>query len=192
MHYLFIQSRFGDRAFLNIHYQAVIGSDKPDIQALFELVPLAANHDAIAIAIRLRAGDQRLDDVRVDPAEPPEEIADLFVFELQLRWVGDVLILAPAAIAEVAARGSNAVRRRLNDAPKPRATESLFCLSYFRFDHFGDLNERDEDNKIFDSRNAFATECYICNGEGQVFANSGTHASRLRKVRSGRKVIRDW
>ena len=131
----------------------------------------------------------QLDDVRVDPADPLEEIADLFVFELQLRWVGDVLILAAAAIPEVAARGSIAVRRRLNDPPKPRATESLFCLSYFRFDHFGNLNERDEDYKIFDSRNAFTTERKVGNGEGQVFANSGTHASRLRKVRSGRKVI---
>src|SRR4029077_4659497 len=100
-----------------------------------------------------------------DPAEPPEEIADLFVFELQLRWVGDVLILAPAAIAEVAARGRDSVRRRLNDPAKPRATEALFCLSDFGFDHFGDLNEWDEDYKIFDSRNAFATECNIGNGE---------------------------
>ena len=186
---LFVQSRFGNGAFLNIHDQPVVGSDKANIQALFELVPLAANHDAIAIAVRLGAGDKGFDDVWVDPADPLEEIADLFVFELQLRRVGDVLILAPAAIAEVAARGSNAVRRRLNDPPKPRATESLFCLSNFGFDHFGDLNERDEDYKIFDSRNAFTTERNVGNGEGQVFANSGTHASRLRKVRSGRKVI---
>jgi len=34
---------------------------KPMFEALLEFVPLAADHDAIAVTVGLRAGDHRLD-----------------------------------------------------------------------------------------------------------------------------------
>jgi hypothetical protein len=139
----------------------------------------------------LRAGDDRRNNGGIESADPLEEVANLFVFEFQLGFVGDVLILAAATIAKVTASWTDSVRRWLNQTQEPGASKALFRFSDFGFDCFADQNEWDEDNKIFNSRDAFTTECNIGNGEGQVFANSGTHDSRLRMVRSGRKLIRD-
>src|SRR5438874_292903 len=50
-----VQRGFRDLAFLDVNHQSVIGPNKPDVQTLFEFVPLAPNHDAIAIAVRRRA-----------------------------------------------------------------------------------------------------------------------------------------
>ena len=107
---LLIKRRLGDGTFLDIDDQAIVGANEANIETLFEFVPLAANHDAIAVAVRLRAREDRRDDCRVKTANALEQIADLFVLDLQLRWIREVLILATAAIAEVAASGLNALR----------------------------------------------------------------------------------
>src|SRR5256885_3135552 len=49
--YLLVESWFGNWAFFDVHHQAVVRPDKADVQALFELVPLAANHDSIAVTV---------------------------------------------------------------------------------------------------------------------------------------------
>jgi len=49
----------------------------------------------------LRAGDDRRNNGGIESADPLEEVANLFVLELQLGFVGNVLILAAATIAKV-------------------------------------------------------------------------------------------
>ncbi len=56
---LFVQGRLGDPAFLDVLDQTAVPAHKTDIEFLFRLVPLAANHDAIAITKRLRTGNHR-------------------------------------------------------------------------------------------------------------------------------------
>ena len=70
----FVQGGLGDFAFLDVHDQAVVGADEPDVQALFEFVPLTADHDAVAIAVRLRARNHRGDHGRVETADALEQI----------------------------------------------------------------------------------------------------------------------
>ena len=177
MFYLFIEGGFGNRALFNIDHEAVVGPDETDIEALLELIPLAANHDSISIAVGLWTRDDWCDDARIEATNALKEIADLFVLQFELRRIGDMLILAAAAIAEVTTLGSDPLGRWLNDSQKSSAGKTFFYFRDFDLDDFADLNERNEDDKIFDSRDSFTTECDIGNSEGQVFANSGTHGT---------------
>ena len=107
--YLFVDGRFGDFAFLDVLDEAAIPSHEADVEFLLRLVPLAANHDAVAIAIRLRTRNHRSDDIARDFADALEEIGNLLVLDPKLRVVGDVLILATAATAEIRARSLDAI-----------------------------------------------------------------------------------
>ena len=69
----------------------------------------------------------------------------------------------------------------MHEPNEARATEPFLSFGDFGFDDFADQNEGNEDYKIFDSRDAFTTKCNVGNGEGQVFANSGTHSSTVDK-----------
>src|SRR5437879_11918437 len=90
---LLIERRLGDGTFLDIDDQAIVGANEANVETLFEFVPLAANHDAIAIAIGLRAGEDRRDNCRVKAANALEKIADLFVLVVELTGVLKVLIV---------------------------------------------------------------------------------------------------
>jgi len=80
--YLSIERSLGDFAFLDIDYQSIVGAYETYFKALFEFVPLAANHDAVAITIGLRAGNDFGDKVWIQAAEPDKSVSDLLVFEL--------------------------------------------------------------------------------------------------------------
>ena len=54
---LFVESRLGDLAFLDIHHEPAVGAKEPDVQALFELVPLAADHDPVSVPVGAGACD---------------------------------------------------------------------------------------------------------------------------------------
>src|SRR5437870_4635595 len=158
---LVVERRLGDGTFLDIDDQAIVGADETNIETLFEFVPLAADHDAIAVAIGLRAGEHRRDDCRIKAANPLEKIADLFVLELKLGAVGEVLVLAAAAIAEIAASGLNALGGGLKHANQPGARKSFFDFGDLRLDSFAAGDERHEDDKIFHSPNAFAAKSSV-------------------------------
>ena len=70
--YLLVDGRLRDFAFLDVLHQAAVPSHKTDVEFLFRFVPLAANHHAIAVSIRLRAGEHRRDDVAGDFPDPFE------------------------------------------------------------------------------------------------------------------------
>src|SRR2546428_3046082 len=96
------QGRFSDEAVFDINHQAVVGSDKPDVQPLLEFVPLAANHDSITITIGLRTWDHRRHNRLAESSDTLQKGADLFVLQFELRPVRDMLVLATATIAEIA------------------------------------------------------------------------------------------
>src|SRR5436190_898332 len=77
-----VQRGLGYSALLDVNHQPIVGTNKPDVETLFEFVPLAADHDAVAIAIELRAGEQRRDDAWIETTNPLEQVNDLFVVEL--------------------------------------------------------------------------------------------------------------
>ena len=185
-----IERRLGNGTFLDIDDQAIVRANEANIKTLFEFVPLAANHDAIAVSVRLRARENRRDDCRVKTANALEQIADLFVLELQLRWIRKVLILAAAAIAEVAATGLNALGGGLKDSDEPGAGKALFHFGDLRLDSFAAGNERNEDHKIFHSPDAFAAKSGVANRQSQFIANSWTHCIRIGWSEGGGKEIR--
>jgi hypothetical protein len=76
---------------------------------------------------------------------------------------------------------SDAIWRWLDEAEQSRSGEAFLCFGNLHFDYFANLNERNEDYKIFDSRDTFTTESNVGNSEGQVFANSGTHRNTVGK-----------
>src|SRR5437879_7064066 len=98
---LLVERWLGDLAFLDVNHQPVVCADEANIQTLFELVPLAANHDAVPVAIRLRTRNHRRNQRRINAADSLEQIADLFVLEPELGRISDVLILASAALAKI-------------------------------------------------------------------------------------------
>ena len=112
----FVERRFGNFAFLDVLNQAAVPAHKTDVQLLLRFVPLAANHDAIAVAVRPGAGNHLRHPRLLKPANPLKQIGDLFVFQSKLRGVINVLILAAAALAEVPAGRFDAFRRRLHDS----------------------------------------------------------------------------
>src|SRR5436309_2794861 len=108
---LFVEGRSSDFALLDVHHQAIVGADESNVQALFELIPLAADHDAVSIAIGLRARNHWLDDLRPEAADALEQVPNLLLFQFQLDSIGDVLVLAAAAGAKIAAGRLDAVWR---------------------------------------------------------------------------------
>ena len=58
---LLIENWRGNGALLDINHQAVVRPNKTDVQTLLEFVPLAPNHDAIAVTIRFRTRNDRRD-----------------------------------------------------------------------------------------------------------------------------------
>ena len=69
---LLVQGGFGNFAFFDVHHQAIVCPNKPNIQSLLKLVPLAANHQAIAVAKRLGTGKHRIDHGAVKTADALE------------------------------------------------------------------------------------------------------------------------
>lgn len=153
---LLVERGFGDGAVVDIDDEPVVVSDEADVKALDGAVPLAADHDTIAVAVRGWAGDDGVDGHIVETAQSPEEVEDLVVFDAELSGVVEVLVLATAAIAVVAAHGGDAIWRGLNDADELGAGEVLFDLDQFDFDGFAWGDEGDEDDEVLVASDAVA------------------------------------
>ena len=170
---LFVERGFGDFTFLDVNYEPVIVPNETDIQPLFDLVPLAADHDAIAVPIRLPAGNDRPNHRFVQASNPLKQIGDLFVFEPELRRVIDVLILAAAALSEVTARRRNAFGRGFQDSEQPRSRKLLFRFADFDFDFLAYHHERDENDEVIHTRHALAAEGDVANCDGESAPECG-------------------
>src|SRR5438034_6117748 len=175
---LFVERGFGDSTFLDVNYEPVIVPNETDVQPFFDLVPLAADHDAIAVPIRLPAGNDRLNHRLGQASNALKQIGNLFVFEPELRRVIDVLILAAAALAEVTARRRNAFGRGFQDSEQPRSRKLLFHFDDFDFDIFPHHDKRDEEDEVIHARQALAAEGDVANRDGESAPERG--AWRLR------------
>ncbi len=106
---LFIESGLSDSALIHVDDKATVVAQKAENELLLSLVPLASDHDAIAIAERGRAGDHVADEFWVEAANTLEDTFNLREFDTDLGGVVDVLILAAAAFAEPGTRRVNAL-----------------------------------------------------------------------------------
>ena len=71
--------RLGDGAFIDIHYEATIGTNEPDVKTLLGLVPLRADHDAVPVAVGRGAGDHRCHQRARETSDALHQIRDLLV-----------------------------------------------------------------------------------------------------------------
>ncbi len=161
--------------------KSAVGAHEADVQFLFRFVPLAADHDPVAVAVRRRAGDDRRDFVRRNLPHALEQVRDLLSLQPQLLRVINMLILAAAASAEITALRRNALRRRLNHAQQLRPRKILFDLGDFRFNDFASHDKRDEDDEIIHAPDAFAAEGNVEDGQGNFLACFEWHTARLRR-----------
>ena len=184
---LLVQSRLSDFAFVNIDDEAVAGPNEADVQTLLELVPLAADHDAVPVAIRLRARHGCGDQVWGETADALKQITNLLVFEAELRFVGQVLVLAASTFAKITALRPDTSGGRAHDANQSGASKSLFDFDYLRFDDFTEGDEWDKDNKIIKAGDAFAAEGDILNGQGDFIIWRETHCAQGRGTNRARK-----
>jgi hypothetical protein len=127
--------------------------------------------------------------VRVQSANALKQIAYLFSFELQLGLVTQMLVLAAAALAEIRAERLDSFRRLLEYPQQPRTRKPLLYLGQFRFHQFTGRSKVKENDKIIQSRHAFATEGNVANPQSNLFRYSGTHFSSLGAAEFGRKEI---
>ena len=155
---LLVQSRFGNLALVNVDHQAAVAADEPNVQSLFEFVPLAADHDAVAVAIRVGTRDYRVNGRRLEATNALEKIRYLLVLKGKLRWICDVLILTATAGAEIGTRRLNPVARGCKDTQEFGSREPLFHLDDFHLDRLSWSDKRHEDHKFVVTADAFASE----------------------------------
>ena len=184
---LFVECRLGDLAFLKIHYEPAVGTEEADVQTLFELVPLAANHNAVPITVGLRARNYFSNITGGDAANPLEQIAYLLVLEPELHGVIQVLILAAAALAEVRAKRLDPLGGGSHDTKKPRSGEALLYLRHFHFHDLARSNEGYEHDKFFRPADALATERNIVDRQSQLIAWCEAHVNESRRFNGAKR-----
>ena len=80
------------------------------------------------------------------------------MLDVELGFVGDMLVLASAARAEIAARRLNAVGSGFEDTHELGARETPFNFSHFGLNFLANQYERNENDKFLNARHALATE----------------------------------
>lgn len=110
----------------------------------------------------------------IDAPDAAQSFAENVGFEFELRFVGNLLVIAAAAIAEVAAVRDEAFGRRLQHLFEFRANEFLFLLDGVGADQFSGHHERNENRRAFVMRESFTAvnqflDCYV----------HGRHSGRL-------------
>jgi hypothetical protein len=158
---LLVNGRFRNLAPFDVLDQSVGRSDESDVEGLFGLIPLATDHNPVTIAIRLGAGDHRGHGIPIQATDALEQIADLLVFEPQLRRILQVLVLASAAFAKVTAQRLDPFSRRLQYPHQPGPGKLLLDLGNFSFDHFADRDPSNETDKAIMPSNAFPAESNV-------------------------------
>src|SRR5690349_13665824 len=113
---LAVNSRFSNSTLFDVDNEPVVRPQEAQIQTLPGLVPLSADHNAVAITERLGAGENRRHQVRIKPTDALEQVAHLFAFELQLCPVSQVLVLTSAAFAEIRTRRFDPLWGGLDDS----------------------------------------------------------------------------
>lgn len=186
---LLVEAGFGNEAFLDIHNQAVVVPNEPNAQALFEFVPLASDHDPVAVPVRFRTGDHRRDNIRRQITDPLEQVPDLLVFGSQLRPIGQVLVLAPAAVAEIDAGRRDPIGRGFYHFLELGAGEPFVHFGDRRLDQVADAGEGDKHDEFIRACDTFAPKGDISDSQCNSIANAGRHCGSLVLARLEPKPI---
>jgi hypothetical protein len=109
------------------------------------------------------------------------------MLDFQLLRIGKMLVLATAAFTKITALGPNPVRRRLQDPKEPGTGEAFLHLEYFSLNALAGRNEGYENHKVVQARYAFTAERGIGDQQGNLLADSGSHAIRVKSSRGGQK-----
>ena len=186
---LLVDGGFRDPAFFDVFHQSTVPADKTNIEPLLRLVPLAPDHDAIAVAVVLGTGNQRRHPRAIEAPDAPDEVDDLFMFDVQLFRVVDVLILTTAARTEINAWRRNATGRGRNDADQVRPRKTFFHFADFHFDLLADDHERHKNHELVNPRDAFASERHVADLQRQFPTRSQIHVITLEFLRSAKKFF---
>ncbi len=179
---LFVDGGLGNGAMRDVLDQAAIPAHKPDVQLLLGAIPLAADHHAVPIAVRLRTADHRVDFPALNAADALEQIDDLPVLETKLAFVSKMLVLAAAAAAEILALRFYAIRRRHDHFDQSRPRESFFYLGHFRHHLLARNDEGHEDDEIIEAGHALATKGEVGNRQVQPLARLQVHRGALVRL----------
>jgi len=181
---LFVEGGFGDGAMIDIDDETVVVADEAEDQFLGKLVPLTADHDAVAVPVGRRAGHHGIDAEFGETAEAEEEIEDLIVLDAELCGVIDVLVLAAAAVAEKAADGLGAVGGGLEDFDDPGAGIVFLNLGQFDEQAFAGDSEGGKDNEIVDASDGIAAIRDGIDGQFESLSD-GVRGIALHEFRRG-------
>ena len=69
-----------------------------------------------------------------------------------------MLVLAASALTKIPAKWLNSLRGTLQNAQQSSPSKPLLDLDYLPFNDFANRNERDENDEISNSRDAFAAK----------------------------------
>ena len=92
------------------------------------------------------------------PPHALEQVGDLLVLQVQLAGVSHMLVLAPAALAVVAARRCDSVRRGRAHFQQPGAGKAFLDLRDFHLHLLSRNHKRHEHHKVLPSRHAVAAK----------------------------------
>ncbi len=90
--------------------------------------------------------------LQLNLGNPPQRLAQNLRLEFQLPRVGNVLVVASSALAEIRTASLNAIRRSFDQLRHRAARESRLLLPDVGFDLFSGQNKRDKDGHAAPSR----------------------------------------
>jgi hypothetical protein len=159
-----IEFGFGDGAGGDIDNEAVLLAEESEDEALFRFIPLAADHDTVAITVGFGAGNDGVDGDGLEAADAVEEIGNLLAFYFELFGVVEVLVLAATAFPEVGAGGGHTIWRRGDQVYQSSAAKAFFDFGDFHEGGISRGGERDKEDEVAMAGDALAAEGHAVDG----------------------------
>lgn len=163
-----VDLRLHDGALLDIDHEAAIVLDEADMETLDMLIPLAADHDPVAVIPGTGVGHNGENLALGKAAQAVKDIADLLVLIFELGLVLDMLILAAAADAVIFAAGLLALGRDLQHLEEPRARILPLELGDLDGDSLPGDHERDENDEVIQAADPLAAKGQIAHLQCQL------------------------
>ena len=156
-----VECRFGNRARLDIADQVTIAADIPEIELLSRPIPLTADQDAISVSVRCRTRNNRTHDGSLKPADPLEEVGNLFSLPLDLTFVGEMLVLASSAFPKVGTLGFDSFRGGFQDSGQRASSKGPFDLCQLDLHLLAGAHPGNKYHEVPNSTHTFPTKCQI-------------------------------
>ena len=174
-----------DGALLDIDHEAAIVLDEADVEALYMLIPLTADHDPVAVIPRTGIGHDREDFALGKAAQAAKDIADLLVLVFELGLVLDMLILAAAADAEIFAARLHPLRGDLQHSEELRPRVLALDLGDLGRDFFARNGKGNENDEILHTADSLAAKGQVADFQGQFFPDADGAGRSLGAFRQG-------